>query len=273
MIMEMTCKVETITPEMAKRYLEHNSSFNRGVSPNKVNIYAKDMRDGAWQLNGEGIMFNDRGILINGQHRLSAIVKADVPVKMLVIRGVSNMVDLFDRGNARSTYQSLVMSGMSKDLANNINCAVAKLYLKIMGVTKTLSDNSIREFLIDHENYVLKAYRIGLRHSSSVDSVRTNHACMITAILIALEAGERYGDIEEFVDVLSSGFYDRKDQRAAIVCRNDILRKNIMMHAEAEREKAVMQFEKAIYDYCHKIERTKSYKNVEQFTYKKGRNK
>ena len=75
---------EYITPKTAEKYLEQNTNNYRRMNRNKVSIYARDMKNGSWQTNGEAIKFNKRGELVDGQHRLKAIMEADVPVKMLV---------------------------------------------------------------------------------------------------------------------------------------------------------------------------------------------
>ena len=50
--------------------------------------YAADMKAGRWQLNGEAIKFDKNGHLLNGQHRLHAVVRADTTIQMLVISGL-----------------------------------------------------------------------------------------------------------------------------------------------------------------------------------------
>lgn len=68
-------KVETITPDMAREYLKSNS-MNRPLNDRTVNLYAQEMRTGNWKLNGEAICFGKNGALLNGLHRLYAIVKS-----------------------------------------------------------------------------------------------------------------------------------------------------------------------------------------------------
>jgi len=83
-----TIEVETITPAMAERYLTHNS-HNRKLRKGTVATYAHAMERGQWVLNGESIKFDHNGVLVDGQHRLAAIVEAGVPIDVLVIRNVS----------------------------------------------------------------------------------------------------------------------------------------------------------------------------------------
>ena len=94
---------ETITPELAGVYLSRNAEGQRRINPNRVADYAADMKKGLWVANGEAVIFDDAGRLIDGQHRLSAIVRAGVPVEMLVVRGVeSKSFQTIDQGCMRT---------------------------------------------------------------------------------------------------------------------------------------------------------------------------
>lgn len=78
----------SITPQLAVEWLKSNTG-NRRLSEPVVEAYASDMRAGAWKLTHQGIAFDASGRLIDGQHRLQAIVKAGFPVTMAVTRGLS----------------------------------------------------------------------------------------------------------------------------------------------------------------------------------------
>lgn len=82
-------KTETklIGPELAARLLERNT-MNRPLSSRKVEIYAKYMANGEWQLNGEPIIVADTGKLLNGQHRLHAIIKCGKPQWATLTTGI-----------------------------------------------------------------------------------------------------------------------------------------------------------------------------------------
>lgn len=99
---EITAKVETISTETAMTYLK-NAGKNRKLSEKKVQDYAKQMTDGEWVLNGEPIIFGKSGNLIDGQHRLRAVIYANATVQMLVVRGVDDeYFDSIDSGKSRS---------------------------------------------------------------------------------------------------------------------------------------------------------------------------
>lgn len=98
----MIATVETITPEVAREYLKFNTA-NRPLNQGLVEYYARLMKEGKWRLNGEGIQFIKGGALGNGQHRLSAIIKANIPVQILVIRDAdSDSFPTYDQGRMRS---------------------------------------------------------------------------------------------------------------------------------------------------------------------------
>lgn len=107
----MTFEEVRVTPPMAKRWLERNES-NRKVSRARVNAYARDMAAGHWARSPHGIVFNENGDLLDGQHRLHAIVAANVAIRMLVVRGADHDVRLvIDRGRVRSMADALTMAG------------------------------------------------------------------------------------------------------------------------------------------------------------------
>lgn len=107
--MEIT--VEKITPTKAKMYLENNPK-NRHISSPLVEMYAKDIASGQWHMTGDPIRFNGSGALLDGQHRLAAIVSANQPVTCVVIRGLKSVSqDFMDQGRARSLNNVLQMRG------------------------------------------------------------------------------------------------------------------------------------------------------------------
>jgi len=87
----MHTKVETITPALAEKYLSTNVEHQRHIQVPKVGLYAKMMRDGEWALDGQSLKFAKNGkkeVLIDGQHRLHAIILAGTPIETAVIRGL-----------------------------------------------------------------------------------------------------------------------------------------------------------------------------------------
>lgn len=105
-------RVERITPDIAREYLNRNTS-NRCVTQSMVNFYAREMQCGRWQFNGDSIRFDSNGNLIDGQHRLLAIIKSGVSLDMLVISGLDSKSFLtIDQGKKRSVGDCFSISGI-----------------------------------------------------------------------------------------------------------------------------------------------------------------
>lgn len=104
-------EVITVTPELAREWLGRNK-HNRPIRKTTVDNYARDMRSGKWALNGEAIKFAVDGLLLDGQHRLTAVALAEIAVPMLVITGLSNDTQTtMDAGVKRTTGDALGLGG------------------------------------------------------------------------------------------------------------------------------------------------------------------
>jgi hypothetical protein len=95
-------KVETITPKLAEKWMAANTG-NRPLRRALVGRYAEVIRRGQWELNGESIKFDEDGKLLDGQHRLAAIVEANKAVKSYIVRDLPRKVfDTLDNGEKRT---------------------------------------------------------------------------------------------------------------------------------------------------------------------------
>jgi hypothetical protein len=103
----ITFEFVEVTPALAREWLELNED-NRPISQPRVDVYARDMRAGAWQATHQGLAFDAAGKLADGQHRLWAVVEADVAVRMCVARGVAAGARVaMDQGRARTPADAL----------------------------------------------------------------------------------------------------------------------------------------------------------------------
>lgn len=84
----MELKEIIITPEIAQDMLKYNTC-NRQLSRNTVAKYARMMKQGEWYLSHQAIAFaeddNGNQILIDGQHRLAAVVQSQTPINTIII--------------------------------------------------------------------------------------------------------------------------------------------------------------------------------------------
>lgn len=101
---------EKITPALAADWLAKHNTHNRPLRETTVDAYARDMKTNRWSPNHQGIAFSATGALLDGQHRLSAVVASGVTIYALVFRGIpervegvaAKVMETVDRGNTRS---------------------------------------------------------------------------------------------------------------------------------------------------------------------------
>ena len=101
-----------VTPTVASAWLRRNDA-NRKLRQRAVKQYAHDIRRGAWKPTGETIKFSTTGRLLDGQHRLAAIVDSGVSIEMSVTTGLDNgAFDVIDTGRSRTGVDVLVIEGV-----------------------------------------------------------------------------------------------------------------------------------------------------------------
>lgn len=98
-----------VSPEEASLLLDEHNPYNyRKLNLSTVKLYAKDMADGNWKENGETIKIDINGNLIDGQHRLQAIVDSGISVELVIVEGLDpSVADTIDIGRKRSIEQYL----------------------------------------------------------------------------------------------------------------------------------------------------------------------
>lgn len=107
---QRTSMVMTVTPALAESWLSKNDK-NRRVIDSNVNAFAEVMKAGGWMLTHQGIAIAADGTLLDGQHRLLAVVKAGVAVEMRVfLNEPKEAIAAIDTGAARRAHDVLAIS-------------------------------------------------------------------------------------------------------------------------------------------------------------------
>lgn len=176
--MNVTTTVETITPEIASKWLQNNVG-NRPKSKNHIKQLADLMLEGKWKLNGDAIRFAGEN-LIDGQHRLEAVCLSQCSIESIVVRGIDpGCFDCIDAGKRRTTADTLGCMGFK-----NTTRLAAMLTMIDRYVTSRLDksasySNSEMEELAkkypDATSEIVNADRVrikGVVHPSVVDSCR-----------------------------------------------------------------------------------------------------
>ena len=110
-IPKSTSKPTHITPSMAMDWLD-TMVTNRRLSQGLIDAIARDISNGKWRINGDPIRFDTKGHLIDGQHRLWAIIEANKPVDSYVVTDIHpSAMSTIDTGKRRSFSNHLEITG------------------------------------------------------------------------------------------------------------------------------------------------------------------
>ena len=121
-------KVLTITPTFAKHVLNNCNKLNRKINKRWVRFLADSMSKGEWQLNGEPIIFSKDYRLIDGQHRLQAIVMANKPIDVYVTTDIDHKTFVsIDTGHSRSGSHVLTIADHKVKHSFDVSATLNKL--------------------------------------------------------------------------------------------------------------------------------------------------
>lgn len=101
-----------ITPELAMKILDELNTANRPLRVGRVNYWAKVIRQDRWKYTHQGVAFDTRGRLQDGQHRLAAAVMENYTLDINVSVGmpVENF-GVVDVGAGRTGADTLAVNG------------------------------------------------------------------------------------------------------------------------------------------------------------------
>jgi hypothetical protein len=145
----MTTEIREVSPALAAELLSKNTA-NRAINKRAVARYAEAMQRGAWRIGNDAICVGLDGVLLNGQHRLNAVVESGVTVKMLFRSGVEQG-DLFamDQGNKRVGADIATLTGHAMTRSQS---KALRLLGSDWSFTSTISSPAVDELIeLDQE--------------------------------------------------------------------------------------------------------------------------
>lgn len=186
--MSVNINLETITPDVARHLLSKNIS-NRSLRPMKVDEYTRQMRSGDWQITHQGIAINKHGQLIDGQHRLTAVVRSGVTVQMFVARG-------FDAEDHRGL---MVDTGIKRTVADvyGIDSKASQVcaFLARVGTKNNrCTYEEIKSFIDEFANDVSAILKVTTKHVPIITS-----SPVIAAAVVARRAAMAEGKDGQYV--------------------------------------------------------------------------
>jgi hypothetical protein len=198
-------KVQTVTPQKAAEYLERNTA-NRPLSKRTMRDFAAAMRRGEWQVTHQGIAFDTDGALVDGQHRLAAVIEADLPVEMTVFTDVpAGAFDVLDTGKRRNAADVLAIEGEKSAVLLAAMVRTVWLYenrpeLNWSGGDAAVSNHQIVQTLQAHPK--LRDYTgIGEQIATATGMIKS--AAGAASYLVTQAAGRR--DLSAWFDGITEG--------------------------------------------------------------------
>lgn len=121
-----TRRMVTLTPELASQWWDRRNKRNRSLTQAHYEMLTRAMVAGQWRYTGDPIRFDTRGTMIDGHHRVMAVMRSGVSIVVDVIENLPDgIVDLIDTNVlVRTKAQSLAMDGVKNAHAVTSWCRV-----------------------------------------------------------------------------------------------------------------------------------------------------
>lgn len=204
----METRIESITPELAKKYLSLNKG-NRNLTNKRVNFYVNQMKKGNWKLSPQGIAFDKSGNLLDGQHRLSAVVKSGITIDFVVSRGFDRDVfKVLDTGKIRSAGDVFSIEGI-KNYTNT--AAGVNKYMKLKKGTgydnnnneNNISNEDILNCYYERQEMFISSHQIASEFYNKLRLLNKTDAMAYISFL-KIDKGYSFSEISNFFNELNT---------------------------------------------------------------------
>lgn len=237
--MKLEIKQVLITPEQAEDLLKMNIR-NRSVRPKKVNELAEAMKRGEWELSNDAIVISEGNILLNGQHRLMAVIKSGVACPFILFTGAQDSsFDIMDTPAIRRVADVVARKGGKNAVKTEATITrYINLHADMLNRWETMKrfNNNIsatRRELIDlydkHEKLIEKwVKKVGAIVARGVRLASEAYLASL-AIFLERDLGHEERKIEDYLKAL---LIDGETKHKTILA----IRKKLMLH-KMKREK------------------------------------
>jgi hypothetical protein len=216
-----TSEYVEVTPLLARQWLA-TAARNRKIHEIWIERYAERMKRGDWMVTDQGIAFNDAEELIDGQHRLHAVVRANRTITMLVTRGLDQRAQLvMDQGIRRQVHEQIALRE-NWEVAP-IHLAIAKAMISGVGGAgdrerqSISSDPQLMERFYKHHHQAIEWTAVQFTHEPFVKGVSI--APVMAPVARAWYA-EDHAELMSFCRVVVTGMSEHRNDQAAVALRN-----------------------------------------------------
>jgi hypothetical protein len=158
-----------ITPDLARLWMDRNTD-NRPMSESYTYRLISDIREGRWKFDGSPIRFSKQGVLIDGQHRLTACIRSGIPIDSNVTFGLDHEAQMvIDGGRVRTVANNLYL----RHVKNAVSvAALARTIVadQMFGIRSarwaSISRTKIEEFVNSHPELSEISRRYTMRNCS-----------------------------------------------------------------------------------------------------------
>lgn len=132
-----------VTPEMAAEWMKANR-MNRAVRDTAKDKVKRALVSGRWKFNGQTVTFSKTWRLMDGQHRLLAIIETGIAAEILVWTGIDDdAMDTIDTGGAgsRKPHEAWAINNgvlVTRDTVSRVNASWAVFHST--GSTRTAEE-------------------------------------------------------------------------------------------------------------------------------------
>ena len=213
-----------ITPSMATKLLVFNMN-NRKFKPKNGLFYEKIIKNGEWEYTADAISFDENGILSNGQHRLYAISRCNVPCKCLVALDVNQSLGM-DNGLTRSVMDNVsITDECCLELRDNLDVQrVVKTLLSVCNgySAEKYSQKTMIGILNLYKDEFIKFSEAGLCKTKSKTKAVSN--CIVPSTLFtAYMCGVPLAALTHIYEVLVSGEITSDYDKPILGCRDKLM--------------------------------------------------
>lgn len=147
--------IVTTNKEIVDSLLELNKN-NRNIKKKHTKWLREALEDGEFILTGQGVSISDKGVLIDGQHRLTAIRDAGYPAaELLIVTGLDEKAKIYVDQGSKRTMADMLKIVMDKSVTNKM-AAAANTVLAISETDDGFAMNTNKQPLQKVVDYVME---------------------------------------------------------------------------------------------------------------------
>ena len=135
----VTAELTMLTPQLAKRLLKSIKDRpdiekkQRRVTESNSNLISHVIKNGYFRFNGESIIVSDKGYIMDGQHRLLAVIKTGIAIPVLIVYGIDeDAMDTIDQNKKRTPSDIFNINGYDTTISS-VAPSVARYDIHILG--------------------------------------------------------------------------------------------------------------------------------------------